>query len=70
MPVEASDIMQTVMNTDDSSYTGCEETDLESEDRVRKVTERTSAASLSNQIHIRNREFERKPWKSGAKSST
>jgi hypothetical protein len=65
MPVEGSDIVPTAMNTADDESTGCEEADLESDDRVRKMTERTSAVSLSNQIHIPNREFQRKPWKSG-----
>src|SRR4051794_34328300 len=53
------------MNTGDSSYTGCAEAYLESDEGVRKMTERTSASSLSNQIHIWNRGFQRKPWKSG-----
>ncbi len=38
MPVEASDIVQTVMDTGDSSSTGCEEAGTGSDDRVRKMT--------------------------------
>jgi hypothetical protein len=64
MPVEASDIVQTVMGSGDSSYTGCEEADLGSDDGVRKMTDRTREASLSNQIHMTKRDCERKPWKS------
>jgi hypothetical protein len=64
MPVEASDIVQTVMDTGDSSYTGCEEGDTRSDDRVRKITELTSAHLLSNQIHNTEVIDQRKPWKS------
>jgi hypothetical protein len=64
MPVEASDIVQTVMDAGDSSYTGCEEEDKRSDDRVRKITERTSAHLLSNQIHNTKVIAQRKPWKS------
>jgi len=64
MPVEASDIVQTVMDTGDSSYTGCEEGDTGSDDRVRKITELTSAHLLSNQIHNTKVIDQRKPWKS------
>jgi hypothetical protein len=64
MPVEGSDIVPTAMDTADDDSTGCEEEDLESDDRVRKMTERTSAASLSNQIHTANHESKRKQWKS------
>jgi hypothetical protein len=65
MPVEGSDIAPTAMDTADDDSTGCEEADLESDDRVRKMTEQTIGPSLSNQIHIANRGFQRKPWKSG-----
>jgi hypothetical protein len=64
MPVEASDIVQTVMDTSDSAYTGCEEGDTGSDDRVRKITERTSAHLLSNQIHNKEVIDHRKAWKS------
>jgi len=52
MPVEASDIVQTVMDTGDSAYTGCEEAGPGSDDGVRKMTDPTRGAWLSNQIHI------------------
>jgi hypothetical protein len=65
MPVEASDIVQTAMNTGDDDSTGCEEEVLRSDDHVRKITQRTRGPSLSNQIHIANQESKRKPWKSG-----
>jgi hypothetical protein len=65
MPVEGSDIAPRAMDTADDDSTGCEEADLESDDRVRKMTEQTIGPSLSNQIHIANRGFQRKPWKSG-----
>ena len=64
MPVEASDIVQTVMDTGDSSCTGCEEEDLGSDDGVRKTPEQSRAASLSNQIHSTEAIGQRKPWKS------
>jgi len=64
MPVEASDIVQTVMDTGDSSYTGCEEASSRSDDRVTKITGRTSAHLLSNQIHNTEVIGQRKPWKS------
>jgi hypothetical protein len=64
MPVEASDIVQTTMDTADSPYTGCEEGDTESDDRVRKITEPTSAHLLSNQIHNKKVIDQRKSWKS------
>jgi hypothetical protein len=64
MPVEASDIVQTAMSTGDSSYTGCEEASSRSDDGVRKITERTSAHLLSNQIHNTGVIGQRKPWKS------
>jgi hypothetical protein len=41
MPVEGSDIVPTAMDTADDDSTGCEEADLESDDRVRKMTEQT-----------------------------
>jgi hypothetical protein len=65
MPVEASDIGQGAMNTGDFPYTGCEEEGLGSDDDVRKKMEWTRQTELSNQIHIANRAFQRKPWKSG-----
>jgi hypothetical protein len=64
MPVEASDIVQTVMDTGDSSYTGCEEASSGSDDGVRKMTDRTRETLLSNQIHIEEETDQRKPWKS------
>jgi hypothetical protein len=64
MPVEASDIVQTVMDIGDSSYTGCEEAISISDDGVRKITERTSAHLLSNQIHNTEVIDQRKSWKS------
>jgi hypothetical protein len=64
MPVEASDIVQRVMNTGDFPYTGCEEEGLRSDDGVRKKMEWTRQTELSNQIHIANRVFQRNPWKS------
>jgi hypothetical protein len=64
MPVEASDIVQTAMTTGDSSYTGCEEADTGSDDRVRKKTASTQAVSPSNQIHNTELIDQRKSWKS------
>jgi len=64
MPVEASDIAPTVMNTGDNNSTGCEEAVSGSDDLVRKMMERARESSLSNQIHIAKRQFKRKPWKS------
>jgi hypothetical protein len=64
MPVEASDIVQTAMDTGDSSYTGCEEVACESDECVRKMTASARAASLSNQIHNAEVVGQRKPWKS------
>jgi hypothetical protein len=64
MPVEASDIVPTAMDTGDFPCTGCEEEGLRSDDGVRKKTERTREPELSNQIHIANGEIQRKPWKS------
>jgi hypothetical protein len=64
MPVEASDIVQRVMDTSDSSYTGCEEASSRSDNGVRKITERTTAHLLSNQIHNTEVIDQRKPWKS------
>lgn len=64
MPVEAADIMRTAMNTGDSSYTGCEEAELESDDGVRKTAERMREDDLSNQIHSTKVIDQRKPWKS------
>ena len=64
MPVEASDIVQTVMDTGDSSYTGCEEAGRRSDDGVRKKTERTRETGLSNQIHNTKVIDQRKQWKS------
>jgi hypothetical protein len=63
--VEASDIVPTAINAGDSSYTGCEEEGRRSDERVRKMTERMTAASLSNQIHNAQGTQWRKPWKSG-----
>jgi hypothetical protein len=65
MPVEASDIVQRAMDKDYSSYTGCEEESLISDDGVRKKMEQTRPIELSNQIHIAKRGHWRKPWKSG-----
>ena len=64
MSVEASDIVQRAMDTGDSSYTGCEEEGPGSDDGVRKKMEGTRQTGLSNQIHIANGAFQRKPWKS------
>jgi hypothetical protein len=64
MPVEASDIVQTVMDTGDLSCTGCEETSSRSDDGVRKKTALTQAVSLSNQIHNTELIDQRKSWKS------
>src|SRR5579859_365791 len=64
MSVEGSDIVQTVVNTGDSSYTGCEEADMGSDDSVRKMTDRTRETLLSNQIHSTEVIGKRKPWKS------
>jgi hypothetical protein len=64
MPVEASDIVPTAMDTGDFPCTGCEEEGLRSDDGVKKKTERTREPELSNQIHIANGEIQRKPWKS------
>lgn len=63
-PVEASDIVQTAMDTGDFLYIGCEEEDLRSDDDVRKKTERTRESELSNQIHNTEVIDQRKPWKS------
>lgn len=65
MPVEASDIVQTAMDTGDHDSTGCEETSRESDERVRKMPTCTGAATLSNQIHSTEEIDQRKPWKSG-----
>jgi hypothetical protein len=54
MPVESSDIVQTAMNSGDDGSTGCEEAGQGSDKHVRKKTELTREASLSNQIHIGN----------------
>jgi len=54
LPVEDSDIVETAMDTGDSWCTGCEETDSVSDEGVRKMTDRTREALLSNQIHIAN----------------
>jgi hypothetical protein len=62
--VEDSDIAPTAMDTADDDSTGCEEEDLESDDRVRKMTARMRGTSLSNQIHIANHKSKRKQWKS------
>lgn len=52
------------MNTGDNDSTGCEEGACESDECVKNITELSQAALLSNQIHIANPEFKRKPWKS------
>jgi hypothetical protein len=54
MPVEASDIVPTAMNTADDDSTGCEEAVWRSDDRVRKTAVLARGPSLSNQIHIAN----------------
>jgi hypothetical protein len=64
MLVEASDIVQRAMGKGDSSYTGCEEEDVGSDDSVRKKMKRTRQTGLSNQIHIAKGALQRKPWKS------
>jgi hypothetical protein len=64
MPVEASDIVQTLMDTGDSPCTGCEEASPGSDDGVRKMTERARETELSNQIHNTEVIVRRKPWKS------
>jgi hypothetical protein len=64
MPVEASDIAPTAMDTSDSAYTGCEEGDTGSGDGVRKMTALASTHLLSNQIHNTEVIAQRKPWKS------
>jgi hypothetical protein len=38
MPVEASDIVQTAMNTSDNDSTGCEQAGLGFDERVRKIS--------------------------------
>jgi hypothetical protein len=43
--------VQTAVYSGDSSYTGCDKAVSGSDDRVRKMTERTREPSLSNQIH-------------------
>ena len=48
MPVEASDIVQKAMGKGDSSYTGCEEERLRSDNGVRKKMEGTRQPELSN----------------------
>ena len=63
MPVEASDIVPTAMDTGDDDSTGCEEAVSRSDDRVRKMTEQTRGTSLSNQIHIADQESKSKQWK-------
>ena len=40
MPVEDADIRETAMDRGDSSSTGCEQSTLESDEHVRKMTER------------------------------
>jgi hypothetical protein len=67
MPVEASDIVQGAMDSGAATSTGCEQAGLRSDERVRKMTEGTSEASLSNQIHIEKPGRERKAWKSAHK---
>jgi copper oxidase (laccase) domain-containing protein len=64
MPVEASDIVQTAMNTGDEHSTGCEQAVLGLDERVRKMTERARETELSNQIHNTEVIEQRKPWKS------
>jgi hypothetical protein len=64
MPVEAADNAQTAMDISSDESTGCEQAVLGSDGAVRKMMERTREASLSNQIHIAKRQFNRKPWKS------
>src|SRR5690242_18407468 len=64
MPVEVSDIVQAVMDTGDSSYTGCEEAVSGSDEYVRKMAGWVRDPWLSNQIHIANQHCQRKPWKS------
>src|SRR6476646_4017081 len=56
------------MDTSDSSYTGCEEADLGSDECVRKMAGWVRDPWLSNQIHIANQHCQRKPWKSRPKS--
>jgi hypothetical protein len=64
MPVEASDIVPTAMDTADDDSTGCEEAVSRSDDRVRKTAVLARGPSLSNQIHIANQRSKRKQWKS------
>jgi hypothetical protein len=70
MPVEASDIVPTAMATGNDDSTGCEETGSRSDDHVRKMTARTGAASLSNQIHIAKLASKRKPVEITTSTST
>jgi len=52
------------MDIGDLLYTGCEEEDSGSDGGVRKITDRTSAHLLSNQIHKPELIDQRKQWKS------
>jgi hypothetical protein len=52
--VEASDIVQTVMDTGDSSYTNCEEERPGSDDGVRKKMDRRSSLSFPTKSTTRN----------------
>jgi hypothetical protein len=65
MPVQAADIGKTTMDIGDAASTGCEQTAMESDERVSKKAAPASEASLSNQIHMVKNACERKPWKSG-----
>ena len=64
MPVQASDIVQTMMDRGVEPSTGCEQAALTSDEYVRKEDGATSVSWLSNQIHIAKPGFKRKPWKS------
>jgi hypothetical protein len=44
MPVEAADIGKTTMDIGDAASTGCEQTAMESDERVSKKTARASEA--------------------------
>src|SRR5438132_11737958 len=68
MPVEASDIAPTAMNTGDNNSTGCEEAVSGSDDLVRKMTERARESLLSNQIHNAKHACWRKAWKTRTES--
>ena len=68
MPVEAADIVRTVMDIGVYESTWCEETATGFVERVRKWTRYRSFATVSNGIHIPKSMHGRKAWKSGQSS--